>query len=167
MIVIVSSAVQNRVRPPTLQCPMSMTPCVQEYRDVIRSSWGRPSIPSVRTRLAFMLGLPHGPGERALQRSLETEARRHQDIVQGNVLDTYRNLTFKSVMGHLWVSQFCRQAELVVKADDDIYVDLYGTFTVASRHFQDQVSPPTAALQSPHCSPHHTDTCSATGTTSS
>ena len=98
-----------------------------------------------------MLGLPHGPGERALQRSLETEARRHQDIVQGNVLDTYRNLTFKSVMGHLWVSQFCRQAELVVKADDDIYVDLYGTFTVASRHFQDQVSPPTAALQP--CSP--------------
>ena len=53
--------------------------------------------------------------------------------MQGNFLDTYYNLTYKSVMGHLWVSEFCRQAELVVKTDDDIYVDLYGTFSLAGR----------------------------------
>ena len=56
-----------------------------------------------------------------------------QDLVQGNFLDTYYNLTYKSVMGHLWVSEFCRQAELVVKTDDDIYVDLYGAFSLAGR----------------------------------
>ena len=56
-----------------------------------------------------------------------------QDLVQGNFLDTYYNLTYKSVMGHLWVSEFCRQAELVVKTDDDIYVDLYGALSVATR----------------------------------
>ena len=53
--------------------------------------------------------------------------------MQGNFLDTYYNLTYKSVMGHLWVSEFCRQAELVVKTDDDIYVDLYGAFSLAGR----------------------------------
>ena len=53
--------------------------------------------------------------------------------MQGNFLDTYYNLTYKSVMGHLWVSEFCRQAELVVKADDDIYVDLYGALSLATR----------------------------------
>ena len=31
------------------------------------------------------------------------------------------------------MSEFCRQAELVVKTDDDIYVDLYGAFTLATR----------------------------------
>ena len=28
-------------------------------------------------------------------------------------------------MGALWVSEFCGQAELVVKTDDDQYADLY------------------------------------------
>ena len=28
-------------------------------------------------------------------------------------------------MGNLWVSEFCEQAEFVVKADDDQFVDLY------------------------------------------
>ena len=83
-----------------------------------------------------MLGLPQEHGQ---QQELERENSLHHDLVQGNILDTYINLTFKSVMGHLWVSEFCRQAEVVVKADDDIYVDLYGVFTVATRYFQDQV----------------------------
>ena len=57
------------------------------------------------TRLAFMLGMP---GEPSLQAELEGENEEHGDLVQGNFLDTYYNLTYKSVMGHLWVSQFCR-----------------------------------------------------------
>ena len=28
-----------------------------------------------------------------------------------------RNLTYKTVMGHMWVSTFCSQADLVVKAN--------------------------------------------------
>ena len=28
-------------------------------------------------------------------------------------------------MGNLWVSEFCEQAEFVVKTDDDQFVDLY------------------------------------------
>ena len=83
-----------------------------------------------------MVGLPQ---EHEQQQELERENNLHHDLVQGNILDTYHNLTFKSVMGHLWVSEFCRQAEVVVKADDDIYLDLYGIYTVATRYFQDQV----------------------------
>ena len=85
-----------------------------------------------------MLGLP-GEGDEALQEELSRENEMHQDIVQGNIRDIYSHLTYKSVMGHLWVSEFCTQAEVVVKADDDIYVDLYGTYTLVSRYFQDQV----------------------------
>ena len=28
-------------------------------------------------------------------------------------------------MGNLWVSEYCQQAEFVVKTDDDMFVDLY------------------------------------------
>ena len=59
--------------------------------------------------------------ETHLQEEILQESRDHEDIVQvqemssslhhclhasfqGNFLDTYRNLTYKSVMGHLWVT---------------------------------------------------------------
>ena len=31
----------------------------------------------------------------------------------------FRNLTYKNLMGKLWVASFCSQAELIVKTDDD------------------------------------------------
>ena len=60
-----------------------------------------------------------------LQRRLEEESRRHGDLVQGDFLDTYHNLSYKAVMGSLWVAEFCGQAEFVVKIDDDCFLDLY------------------------------------------
>ena len=42
--------------------------------------------------------------------------------------------------GTQWVSSFCTQAEFVMKADDDIYLDLYGLYTVASRYVDDKVN---------------------------
>ena len=77
------------------------------------------------------------------QDSIRNESLVHGDIVQGNFLDSYKNLTYKTVMGHMWVSRFCRQAEFVMKADDDIYLDLYGLYTVAGRYREDQVNIPT------------------------
>ena len=69
-------------------------------------------------RLVFMLGTTT---ETHLQEEILQESRDPGDIVQvqemsssihhclhasfqGNFLDTYRNLTYKSVMGHLWVT---------------------------------------------------------------
>ena len=68
---------------------------------------------------------PGATTDAALQRRLEEESRRHGDLVQGDFLDTYHNLSYKAVMGNLWVAEFCSQAQFVVKTDDDMYVDLY------------------------------------------
>ena len=99
-------------------------------------------------RLVFMLGTT--PNTRLLE-EVGQESAEHGDIVQGDLLDTYRNLTYKSVMGHLWVrwvgaaaaeescsimsvfSEFCSQADFVIKTDDDIYIDLYATHTVLQK----------------------------------
>ena len=53
------------------------------------------------------------------------ENNKHGDIVQGDFLDTYHNLSYKAIMGSLWVSEFCNQAEFVVTTDDDMFIDLY------------------------------------------
>ena len=48
-------------------------------------------------------------------------------------MDTYRNLSYKNVFGKLWVSNFCEQADFVVKTDDDMFIDLYATYFL-TRH---------------------------------
>ena len=53
-------------------------------------------------------------------------------------MDTYRNLSYKSILGKLWVSKFCEQADFVVKADDDVFVDLYATYFF-TRHIIEQM----------------------------
>ena len=35
-----------------------------------------------------------------------------------------RNLSYKAILGHTWISEFCPEADLVVKSDDDFMVDL-------------------------------------------
>ena len=52
--------------------------------------------------------------------SIEKEAKKEGDMVQGDFKDTYHHLAYKNVMGKLWASNFCPQAEFVVKADDDM-----------------------------------------------
>ena len=49
-------------------------------------------------------------------------------------LDTYQNLTLKTLAGVKWAGQFCGQAEFVMKTDDDMYVDLYEVHTLTRRH---------------------------------
>ena len=44
-----------------------------------------------------------------LQESIARENELHHDIVQGDFLDTYRNLSYKNIMGQLWASEFCEQ----------------------------------------------------------
>lgn len=87
--------------------------------------------------------------------ALRDEARRFSDIVQGDFIEAYRlaaglllpllfggavlparvciplvfsacrNLTYKHTMGLEWAARYCPQAQLVIKMDDDIAVDLY------------------------------------------
>jgi len=53
------------------------------------------------------------------------EFERHKDLVQGNFIDSYRNLTLKAVLGLRWLSQYCRQAPFVIKTDDDTFINIF------------------------------------------
>ncbi|XP_023330624.1 beta-1,3-galactosyltransferase 1 isoform X3 [Eurytemora carolleeae] len=104
-----------------------------EARRIIRETWGNPNIPGVNTRLVFLLGMVSDVG---LQKPLLDEAMRFKDIVQGDFLDTYHNLSYKNVFGKLWVSEFCEQADFVVKTDDDMFIDLYATYFFTRQYLE-------------------------------
>ena len=53
------------------------------------------------------------------------------DIVQGDFIDSYHNLTYKNVMGLLWVTEYCSGVGLIVKTDDDMWLDLHAIATTS------------------------------------
>lgn len=57
------------------------------------------------------------------ERALINEANRFQDILQGNFVDAYRNLTYKHIMGLRYAVSEARDAQYIVKMDDDIVLD--------------------------------------------
>lgn len=94
-----------------------------ESREAIRRAYPRAVLDRLGFRYVFLTGLDNGsPG---VQGRLLRESARHGDIVQGNFLEAYRNLTYKHVMGLGWFAARCPAARGVVKTDDDIAVNLY------------------------------------------
>lgn len=58
-----------------------------------------------------------------LQERISKEQESFDDIIQENFIDTYHNLTIKSVLMLRWFVQNCRQAKYLFKTDDDMFVD--------------------------------------------
>ena len=46
------------------------------------------------------------------------------DIIQAKFVDSYANLTVKSIALIRWVVDYCSQAEFMLKADDDMYINV-------------------------------------------
>lgn len=55
---------------------------------------------------------------------LEEEGRTYRDIIQEDFLDTYFNLTLKSILALKWVTQHCTGLEYFMKADDDVFINV-------------------------------------------
>ena len=49
---------------------------------------------------------------------------KHRGKKRSSSKSLIRNLSYKAILGHTWISEFCPEADLVVKADDDFMVDL-------------------------------------------
>ncbi|XP_055606719.1 beta-1,3-galactosyltransferase 9 [Uranotaenia lowii] len=86
-------------------------------RNTIRDTWGQFD---PRAKLVFLLGAVNST---TLQRRIEEENRQHDDIVQGNFIDAYRNMTYKHVMALKWFTYHCPEAKYILKADDDVFVN--------------------------------------------
>ncbi|XP_054452099.1 beta-1,3-galactosyltransferase 2-like [Anoplopoma fimbria] len=95
-----------------------------EARIAIRQTWGNESVaPALGFIRLFLLGKNEGELGLLQQRMLEAESRRYHDIIQQDFLDSYKNLTIKTLMGMNWVAIHCPQAGYVMKTDSDMFVN--------------------------------------------
>uniref|UniRef100_A0A224YN57 Hexosyltransferase n=1 Tax=Rhipicephalus zambeziensis TaxID=60191 RepID=A0A224YN57_9ACAR len=96
-----------------------------EKRHFLRRTIGDPKIASeMNSAIAFFLGEAPDLND---HEAVLGEALREGDVVVLNFTDTYKNLTYKFLLGAKWVSDNCllEPTAAVVKLDDDVLVNLF------------------------------------------
>lgn len=87
-------------------------------RKVIRETWGHAAN---NVKLFFVMGTSTSV---LIQKKIVQENRIYKDIIQGNFLDVYRNLTYKHVMSLKYATYHCSRAKYILKTDDDVFVNM-------------------------------------------
>ncbi|XP_072516474.1 beta-1,3-galactosyltransferase 2 [Salminus brasiliensis] len=94
-----------------------------EARNAIRQTWGNESVAmGLGFVRLFLLGMGSSPDSYP-QNVIEEESFQHHDIIQQEYMDTYYNLTIKTLMGMNWVAEHCPHARYVMKTDSDMFVN--------------------------------------------
>nr|XP_034838713.1 uncharacterized protein LOC117994846 isoform X1 [Maniola hyperantus] len=80
---------------------------------------------TVDFKLVFLLGLPSQDNDTSVQDKIEQEVDKYGDVIQEGFMDSYNNLTLKSIMMLKWVTNNCNESvRYILKTDDDIYVNI-------------------------------------------
>lgn len=111
-------------RKPFLVLMIPVTLQDSESRTAIRETWGQVNlVPHTDIARVFFIGEPR---ERhpELVKDLKKESEVYGDIVQMDFLDTYHNLTVKTMMIMNWVARYCHSAQYAMKIDADIFLNV-------------------------------------------
>ncbi|XP_052258204.1 beta-1,3-galactosyltransferase 1-like [Dreissena polymorpha] len=91
-------------------------------RQTIRRTWlSYTNNNTANARHVFLLGKT---AENSLQESVMRENEIYHDIVQETFIDSYNNLTYKTIMGFKWAATKCSNVKFVMKTDDDMWVNV-------------------------------------------
>ncbi|KAL6489752.1 hypothetical protein MHYP_G00000970 [Metynnis hypsauchen] len=108
---------------PFLVLLITVEPQNNQSRDAIRQTWGNENVAEGLgfVRL-FLMGTREGLSSQ-LQSSIEAESQQYHDIIQQKYIDSYYNLTIKTLMGMHWIATYCPGATYVMKTDSDMFVN--------------------------------------------
>jgi len=87
------------------------------YRETVLSAMDK--LPTVR--YSFLIGLTENA---SLSQEIQREGEKYDDIFVGNFIDSYENLTLKSIFMLNVASEFCPKSKFIFKLDDDVYANL-------------------------------------------
>lgn len=111
-----------RDRSPFLVFLVPVGPREAAAREAVRRTWGGSARDTVTL---FFTGLLEGGPGLVVQEQLVEESRQHADIIQMNFVDSYHNLTVKTVLMMRWFSTHCPGASYAMKVDADIFVNVF------------------------------------------
>ncbi|XP_066997606.2 beta-1,3-galactosyltransferase 1 isoform X1 [Anabrus simplex] len=99
---------------------VTSAPTHKDARMAIRYTWGHYSHRK-DVSIAFLLGSVQDAPRR---KALDAEGDLYHDLIRSRFLDTYNNLTLKSISMLEWVDKYCNLAKYVLKTDDDMFINV-------------------------------------------
>ena len=97
-------------------------------RQTIRDTFGsRNASVYISQRIVFLTGSVNTSisNHAEITVKMKKEAKQHGDLVQGDFMDTYNNLTLKGLAGLRWIDAHCKGVKFVIKTDDDTFVNIF------------------------------------------
>lgn len=95
-----------------------------EARDAIRRAYPVQELNRLNIVRVFLLAKLKKDQSRISPSDISREIKNYGDVLIGDFFESYRNLTYKHLMGLKWASEACVGAKYIAKMDDDIVVDL-------------------------------------------
>ena len=99
-----------------------------EAREIIRETWGSvKSYNGSNIRVVFLIGtrqVSRRGSVTDLNARLKKESETFGDVIKGDFIDAYVNMTYKTVMGLHWMNLYCPKASFVMKSDDDVMINI-------------------------------------------
>lgn len=81
--------------------------------------------------MAFVLG--RGTNE-TINKALTQENFIYGDLIRGNFIDSYNNLTLKTISTLEWADVHCPKAKYILKTDDDMFINVPKLLTFLDKH---------------------------------
>lgn len=100
---------------------VTSAPSHKELRSAIRKTWGN-STENKLFCIAFLIGYTHN---KSIERFLKSEQYVYGDLIRAIFIDTYDNMTLKTITMLDWTSKFCKNAKFLLKTDDDTFINVY------------------------------------------
>ncbi|KAM6258114.1 UDP-GalNAc:beta-1,3-N-acetylgalactosaminyltransferase 1 [Porphyrio hochstetteri] len=115
---------QCRDTKPFLVILVSSRPKDVKSRQAIRATWASQSFWwGCRILTLFLLGQDTQEEDNAAALSVEDESILYGDIIRQDFMDTYDNLTLKTIMAFQWVTEFCSNTRFLMKTDADVFIN--------------------------------------------
>lgn len=113
-----------------LMIAITSAPGHDTARQAVRETWGHFAM---RTDIAlgFMVGATSNPTH---LEAMKREQEMYGDIITGKFIDTYDNLTLKTISTLEWVDYYCPKALFVLKTDDDMFINVSRLLAFIAKH---------------------------------
>lgn len=90
-------------------------------RSAIRKTWAQSAYEKFNISVVFLMGVSL---DEEINERIKHESEVHNDVIVEDFIDTYNNLTVKTLMLLKWVKNNCNNTSYIMKTDDDVYINM-------------------------------------------
>lgn len=89
-------------------------------RQLMRNTWVTDAF-RYNISVYFVLGTPLND---KIQKKIEEESKKYEDILQFDFQDDYNNNTLKAIATLQWINIYCTNSQYILKTDDDVMINI-------------------------------------------